>query len=60
MLVPCHVNGSGPFEFILDTGAGTSLVTPELARSLQLESSGTKTGHTAGGPIEVFLTTSTR
>ena len=57
LLVPVRVNGHGPFEFILDTGAGTSLLTPELSATLQIESTGSKQGHTAGGPVNVLLAT---
>ncbi len=57
MLVPVRVNGRGPFEFILDTGAGTSLLTPDLAQSLGIEITGSKEGHTAGGPVDVSLAT---
>ena len=32
ILLPVEVNGQGPFEFILDTGAGTSLLSSELAK----------------------------
>jgi len=35
--IPVHINGSGPYEFVLDTGAGNSVVTPELAKKLGLE-----------------------
>ena len=28
ILLPVQVNGDGPFKFILDTGAGTSLLRP--------------------------------
>src|SRR5215203_4759734 len=55
VLVPVRVNGQGPFQFILDTGAGTSLLAPELAQSLGVKSTGTKKGHTAGGPVDVLL-----
>ena len=48
LLVPVRVNERGPYQFILDTGAGTSILTPELADSLQIKSTGTKQGHTAG------------
>jgi len=34
ILLPVSVNGQGPFEFILDTGAGTSLLSPELAQKI--------------------------
>ena len=36
IVIPVTVNGSGPFEFLLDTGATTTLVTPEFARQLRL------------------------
>jgi predicted aspartyl protease len=55
LLVPVRVNGEGPFDFIFDTGAGTSLLTPELAASLQIQSTGSKQGHTAGGSVNVLL-----
>jgi predicted aspartyl protease len=55
LLVPVRVNDDGPYEFILDTGAGTSILTPELARSLGIRSTGSKKGHTAGGAVEVLL-----
>ena len=55
LLVPVCVNECGPYEFILDTGAGTSILTPELAGSLGIKSTGAKQGHTAGGPVHVRL-----
>jgi len=57
LLVPVNVNGAGPFEFILDTGAGTTILTPEIAARLKLQSTGSKQGHTAGGVIEAKLAT---
>ncbi|WP_400190287.1 aspartyl protease family protein [Hymenobacter sp. B81] len=37
IVVPVHLNGRGPFHFILDTGVGTSLITdPRLRDSLSL------------------------
>lgn len=36
LLVPVHVNGDGPFEFILDTGATLTCVSQRLADSLAL------------------------
>ena len=57
MLVPVRVNEKGPFEFIVDTGAGTTLLTPHLAESLQIKSTGTKQGHTAGGSVQALLAT---
>ena len=36
IVIPVTVNGSGPHDFMLDTGANTTLVTPEFARQLRL------------------------
>jgi predicted aspartyl protease len=55
LLVPVRVNEGGSFQFILDAGAGTSILSPELADSLQIKSTGTKQGETAGGPVNVRL-----
>ena len=55
ILIPVQVNGSGPFTFILDTGAGTTLLTPSLANSSGVTITGTKKGQTAGGAVEVSL-----
>jgi predicted aspartyl protease len=55
ILVPVQVNDYGPFDFILDTGAGTSLLSPELATQLEVEIIGTKEGQTAGGKVSVPL-----
>jgi hypothetical protein len=55
ILLPVHVNGRGPFEFILDTGAGTSLLSPELARQLALNIISSKEGQSAGGKVAVSL-----
>jgi len=35
--VPVHINGQGPYEFVVDTGAGNSCITPSLADKLGLE-----------------------
>ena len=55
LVVPVQVNERGPFAFILDSGAGTTLLTPALADSLGVKSTGTKHGQTAGGAVEVSL-----
>ena len=36
LIVPVSVNGAGPFPFLLDTGATSSMVTEDLARELAL------------------------
>ena len=55
ILLPTQVNGAGPFDFILDTGAGTSLLSAELARQLNIKVLGTKEGQSAGGKVSVSL-----
>jgi len=55
ILLPTRVNGAGPFDFILDTGAGTSLLSAELAQQLNVKILGTKEGQSAGGKISVSL-----
>lgn len=55
ILVPAKVNGAGAFEFILDTGAGTSLISPELAKLAGVVPTGFKEGVGAGGKVSVSL-----
>jgi predicted aspartyl protease len=35
--VPVHINGKGPFDFVLDTGAGNTCITPTLATQIELD-----------------------
>jgi predicted aspartyl protease len=37
VLVSTRIGGEGPFNFALDTGASTTVVSPELARGLNIE-----------------------
>lgn len=39
LLVPVYVNGEGPFDFLLDTGANTTIIDPALAAKLNLKPS---------------------
>jgi predicted aspartyl protease len=55
ILLPVSVNGQGPFEFILDTGAGTSLLSPELAQKIGAKIIGAKEGQSPGGKVSVSL-----
>jgi predicted aspartyl protease len=55
ILLPVHVNGHGPFDFILDTGAGTSLLSSDLSKQLQVKVVGSKEGQSAGGKVSVSL-----
>ena len=42
-------------RIFLDTGAGTSLVSSELAKELELKILGSKEGQSAGGKVAVSL-----
>src|SRR5260370_15162842 len=55
ILLPVHVNNRGPFDFILDTGAGTSLLASELAKQLGVKVIGSKEGQISGGRVSVSL-----
>lgn len=55
ILVPAFLNASGPFECILDTGAGMSLLAPETARRLNVPITDVKDAYGAGGKISVSL-----
>jgi predicted aspartyl protease len=39
IIVPVRVNGRGPFQFLLDTGANRTVLTPRLVAELGLQSS---------------------
>src|SRR5256885_9650180 len=55
ILLPVRVNDRGPFDFILDTGAGTSLLSSDLAKQLAVKILGSKEGQSAGGKVSVSL-----
>src|SRR6266436_10097905 len=55
ILLPVQVNDRGPFDFILDTGAGTSLLSSDLAKQLEVKVIGSKEGQSAGGKVAVSL-----
>jgi predicted aspartyl protease len=55
ILLPVKVNGQGPFDFIFDTGAGTSLLSSDLAKQLAVKVVGSKEGQSAGGKVAVSL-----
>ena len=52
MLAPVGINGQGPFNFLLDTGANISCVSNRLMRQLALTSSETARVHTVVGVRE--------
>lgn len=55
VLVPVLLNGKGPYQFALDTGAGQTVVSSEVARELALEQGEKKEALGAGGKVSVSL-----
>jgi predicted aspartyl protease len=48
ILVPVRLNGTGPYDFVLDTGATLTCLHDELADSLELRQSAGMLGYGAG------------
>lgn len=55
MTVPVMVNGQGPFQFVIDTGADRTVISKELAEQLALPSHGTAKLHAMGGSGQVNI-----
>jgi predicted aspartyl protease len=55
IVLPASVNGSDSAQFILDTGAGVTLLSTRLAARAGVRSTGTKEGAGAGGRITVQI-----
>lgn len=53
MTVPVMVNGQGPFNFVIDTGADRTVVSDKLAAQLGLPESGKVKLHAMGGASDV-------
>ena len=53
ILIPVSVNGSEAQEFVLDTGAGTTLLTTVMAARAGIQPTGTKEGAGAAGRVVV-------
>jgi len=54
ILVPAIVNGQGPFQFALDTGASRTMLSIELARKLAIETSDDSPVTGGGGQIKIL------
>jgi predicted aspartyl protease len=55
--LPTRINGSRPYDFILDTGAGSTVITPGLADSLDLDVQSVQgIARGLGGDTELKLT----
>jgi predicted aspartyl protease len=55
MTVPVMVNGKGPFQFVIDTGADRTVISSELAERLGLSNAGTARLHAMGGERDVRI-----
>ena len=53
LTVPVTINGAGPYQFAIDTGAGRTMISEELAAELQLQPQGTGTINTIAGASDV-------
>lgn len=53
LVVPVYLNGEGPFDFLLDTGTNSTVVTPALAARLGLRPSDSVTLITVAGQADV-------
>ena len=51
MTAPVMVNGHGPFDFVVDTGTNRTVVSSELAASLNLDAGPIAVIHGIGGPM---------
>lgn len=49
IFLPVMINGRGPFDFVLDTGAGMTIITDDLAVRLGIRKTGTRDGVGAPG-----------
>ena len=52
-VVSTWINGKGPYHFVLDTGAGITVLTPEFAKRAGLTGSGSLQAAGSGGTVSV-------
>lgn len=57
IVLPVFVNGKGPFQFFVDTGASRTMLSFALARKLGIVAIGNRAGTGAGGRIPMFSAT---
>ena len=55
IIVPVSINGRGPFQFILDTGAGLSLLAPYMASRFGIVATEFHEARGAGGAVKIGL-----
>jgi predicted aspartyl protease len=57
ILLPVFVNGKGPFQFVLDTGASRTTLSFALARKLGIVAIGDRSGTGGGGQVRILSST---
>ncbi len=55
LTIPVMVNGQGPFDFVIDTGADRTVISAELAERLGLPEAGKARLHAMGGSAQVNI-----
>ncbi len=55
LTIPVMVNGQGPFDFVIDTGADRTVISAELAERLGLPEAGKARLHAMGGSANVNI-----
>jgi hypothetical protein len=55
ILLETMVNGTGPYRFVLDTGAGLTMISPELAKRLDVRRNEAQKAVGAGGSVPVHF-----
>jgi predicted aspartyl protease len=57
ILLETTVNGKGPYRFVLDTGAGLTMISPQLAKRAGVRRDEAQKAVGAGGSVEVHFGT---
>jgi predicted aspartyl protease len=57
IILPVFINGQGPFQFILDTGASSTVLSFNVARRLGLVAIGDRSGTGGGGKVSMLSST---
>lgn len=57
VVVPTDLNGRGPYQFLLDTGADMTTVSSALAESLGMPRGSDATAHTIDGLLQAYHST---
>jgi hypothetical protein len=55
ILLETKMDEKGPFRFVLDTGAGMTIISPELAKKLDIKQNNKDKATGAGGDVDVHF-----